>query len=314
VAKVEEQKHAEITKVPGYKHRDLFRTTYMDNFENVKGPRPASAAPDKAKVAFSKEQTVDPLEQPYRRLKKEYATHKARVKSMAQTNGAPRQAWQQKLEKNIENHTNLEKQAAQLESVDKQVPNTPPKQTEETVNVEEEVPRTPPKAQKPSNVDAFTPEKMGVPQELQIRRDLGWKAKAEKTLRGKLDMVLSQNYKEQQKLKEKINKLQDQQKERDYSNRAKEISQHAQYQRDVAKRHYSNYAKRDLTEFIHSKDHKKREYALDRTNLNTTVKTRKQLLDDQLMMTAYNQHLERKNRFLSQSMVASPANGAKYQL
>lgn len=286
----------------------------MDFFQNVPGPRPTSAVPDKAKVAFSKEQTVDPLEQPYRRLKKQYAAENPRAKSTVPSKVSESGTWQKKLESDQQKQKNLENQAKRLEETNKEVPCTPPKQTQENIEIEQEVPRTPPKATQNYGDDTFTPEKMGVPQELQVRRDLGWKARAEKKLRGKLDMVLSQNYREQQKLQEKIKKLQDQQRERDFSNRAKEIAQHAQYQRDVAKRHYSNYAKRDLTEFIHSKDNKKREYAKDRTNLNTTMKTRKQLLDDQLMMTAYNQHLERKNRFLSQSMVGTTSNGCKNEL
>ena len=146
----------------------------------------------------------------------------------------------------------------------------------------------------------ITPEKVDNQGELKIRRQLRWRKLAEGKLRAKLDMEISNNYREQEKLKQKIEKLKDQKKEKEFSNNANRLADIAHYEREIQKRHYSNYAKHDLTQFLHKKDNKLREYSKDKSNMMNTLKTRKDLLDEQIMMTAYNQHQDRKNRFLTQ--------------
>mmetsp|Transcript_21271 Transcript_21271/g.23679 ORF Transcript_21271/g.23679 Transcript_21271/m.23679 type:complete len:313 (-) Transcript_21271:70-1008(-) len=292
-AKIDEQRH-QINNIEGHKHRNLFQTTYQIFTENTKAPRPVSAAPNRAAVSFSAVKTRDPLEPNAKKLFREYKADRARNSKINLTKN-----WERK-------QTELASQARELNRQNNfsSVP-APMKIIAETQILEEveDAPQTPPRPQAHprGSDDSITPEKVDNHKELKIRHDLNWGRLAQGKLKGRLDMEISNNYTEQSKLHGKIEKLHDQQREREFQNNAKRLADIAHYQRELQKREYGNYAKHDLTQTVHKKDRKLREYSKDNTNLNNTLNTRKGLLEERINMTAYNLHQDRRNRFMSQT-------------
>lgn len=112
-----------------------------------------------------------------------------------------------------------------------------------------------------------TPEKLNMTQEIQLKHDLRRLMMKENHIRQKLDMDISNNYREQNQLREFRYKLQDQKKEREYSLWANEQARINALMRQAQKQVYGDYAKHDLTHFLQRKDETQRTYAKDRSNL-----------------------------------------------
>jgi hypothetical protein len=275
--------------------RDLIRSSYMDSFCDPESRRLGSEVPFDPKYSFAYLKDKDHLEPATSKLLREYQSQKVHKSAFKTYNKQEKPI--QEAEINQE-HKPLESDTKELQ-IPEQLIDIPAPDSDE-----EEFPRTPVKQAEPQiAADELTPEKVDNKLEFKIRYKLREKLKTENKIRGRLDMELSNNYLEQSKLNAKINKLKDQQKERDFSHNADLIAQKDYFQKKIAKSHYSTYAKKDINRFLSKKDQKKRAYAKDRTNYKGTLKKRKQLIDDQINMTAYYKHLQRKDKFMSKSMV-----------
>lgn len=288
--------------VPERYSKDLNRSTYMDSYTDPKTRRPWSAVPSDTKYSFAYIKDKNHVETPLKSLYKEYSAQKTNSKR-------PVSQVCKNQEKSIEEahieqeQIALEKDAKELQRQEKLVEIPPPDL------VDDYSPQTPEKQiEVVSKEDVLTPEKFDNIKEIKLRRDLRWKYLAEKKLRGRIDMELSTNYSQQKKLNSKINKLKDQQRERDLSYHAAQKVKKDLIEREAHKRQYGRFAKKDLTEYISRKDCNKKAYSKDKTNYKYSLNVMKQLQEDQLMTTAYYQHLARKNQFMSKSMVETNMN------
>jgi hypothetical protein len=315
--------------------KDLIKTSYMDSFCDPESRRLSSAIPIEPKYSFAYLKDKDQLEPATSRLLKEYRSqrvHKSAFKAYNKQEKPIKEAEIKQEQKPLESDIKELQVPEQLidipasESEEVESPRTPVKQEEPQIvvdeltsekvdeltpeKVDELTPEkvdelTPEKVDElaPEKVDELTPDKVDNKLEFKLRYKLREKLKTENQLRGKLDMELSNNYLEQSKLNSKISKLKDQQKERDFSHNADLIAQQDKYQKQTVKSDYGTYAKKDINKFLSKKDQKKKAYAKDMSNYKGTLKKRKQLIDDEINMTAYYKHLQRKDKFMSRSMV-----------
>lgn len=287
-------------KISTFSGKDHFRTTKMEDNKYAISPRPVSAAPNRSTVAFINQKTNNLYERPSTRLYREYQNQKK---------------WNELVKAKEQAKTHHRNKISQPVLQSKPVVDNIPEVQEEVSNIPEnpqvvlnEPKNSEPIAETPKKPDVFiiepktadiTPEKVSNLEELVLVHNQRSQQHAAQKLRGKLDLQVSQNYLEQKKLNEKIQKLQDQQIEKDLHMTATLQAERAHHERQMRKKEYADYAKHDLTSFLKSKDNNLRAFSKDRTNLYQTVGARGKLLEDQLAKTALIQHNARRNKFFA---------------
>ena len=147
-----------------------------------------------------------------------------------------------------------------------------------------------------------TPEKFDNLYEIGLKHHIKSQKYANDKLKGRLEMEIGKNFYEQNKTKEMIQKLHDQQLEKDFSHNSMLQAERQRFQKEIQKQHYSNYAKNDITSYINRKDDKFRAFSKDKTNFTRTLQGRKELLDQQVTLKALVQHNSRRNKFVSEML------------
>jgi hypothetical protein len=317
--------------VEGYNHRDLNKSAYVETLAAKDKSRPTSTVPHAIHVPVeSVTQTRKLHHTPPRKLMNDYEKYQ----NWASSNLKPFQKEKEIFRKEAQIHTEAEERAIQ-DAADKSMRETdferyrPLDDTFHAPTVEYDFERVHPGAHQPPLVDMqerqvyniqntapinidreneiaklHMPEKLSVAQEIQLRHDIRRQSMRENCLKQKFDIELSNNLKEQQKLREKIVKLQDQQREREFSYSMEEQAKRIYTVRQQMKHEYGKVAKKDLTHFLHRKDETNRAYSKDRTNMLNKINEQQQLVNSQLLLDAYDQHLKRKSQFVSPEAAA----------
>eukprot|EP00344_Euplotes_crassus_P009715 CAMPEP_0196994618 /NCGR_PEP_ID=MMETSP1380-20130617/883_1 /TAXON_ID=5936 /ORGANISM="Euplotes crassus, Strain CT5" /LENGTH=217 /DNA_ID=CAMNT_0042410041 /DNA_START=532 /DNA_END=1184 /DNA_ORIENTATION=+ len=182
-----------------------------------------------------------------------------------------------------------------------QKPSQPNSKKTKAQRAKSHAPGTGSKAAPNKKKSELAPQDMSNLYEIGLRHHKMTQEYENKKLRARLDFEAGKNNYEQNKLKEKIQTLKDQQIEKNFCNLSKKLEEKQRFRNTIMKRDFAESAKNDLTAFLKRKDDNFRAYSMDKTNLNQTMNERKQLMDDQITLSAYVQHNDRKNRFLARN-------------